>query len=97
MSIRYGFNYHTDENISNLAMMIMQKANQLKPDYLEIDGLANVFNYHYMKNVMGIAYDSMNYIYIVRTQGGETIEAKANDEIVYLGLGEWKFYNRERG
>ena len=62
--------------------------------------LANVFNYHYMKNVMGIAYDaydSMNYIYIVRTQGGETIEAKANDEIVYLGLGEWKFYNRERG
>lgn len=32
--------------------------------------LANVFNYHYMKNVMGIAYDSMNYIYIVRTQGG---------------------------
>ena len=26
MSIRYGFNYHTDENISNLAMMIAQKA-----------------------------------------------------------------------
>lgn len=41
MSIRYGFNYHTDENISNLAMMIMQKANALKPDYLEIDGLAH--------------------------------------------------------
>ena len=59
--------------------------------------LENVFNYCYMKNVMGVAYDSMNYIYIVRTQGGETIEAKANDEIVYLGLGEWKFYNRERG
>lgn len=41
MGIRYGFNYHTDENISNLAMMIMQKANSLKPDYLEIDGLAH--------------------------------------------------------
>ena len=43
MSIRYGFNYHTDENISNLAMMIMQKVNKLKPDYLEleIDGLAH--------------------------------------------------------
>ena len=41
MGIRYGFNYHTDENISNLAMMIMQKANKLKPDYLEIDGLAH--------------------------------------------------------
>ena len=41
MGIRYGFNYHTDENISNLAMMIIQKANALKPDYLEIDGLAH--------------------------------------------------------
>lgn len=41
MSIRYGFNYHTDENISNLAMMIAQKANALKPDYLEIEGLAH--------------------------------------------------------
>lgn len=41
MSIRYGFNYHTDENINNLAMMIMQKVNKLKPDYLEIDGLAH--------------------------------------------------------
>ena len=41
MSIRYSFNYQTDENISNLAMMIMQKANNLKPDYLEIDGLAH--------------------------------------------------------
>lgn len=41
MGIRYGFNYHTDENISNLAMMIMQRANALKPDYLEIDGLAH--------------------------------------------------------
>lgn len=41
MSIRYGFNYHTDENISNLAMMIMQKVNKLKPDYLEIDVLAH--------------------------------------------------------
>ncbi len=41
MGIRYGFNYHTDENISNLAMMIIQKANKLKPDYLEIDGLAH--------------------------------------------------------
>lgn len=41
MSIRYGFNYHTDKNISNLAMMIAQKTNALKPDYLEIDGLAH--------------------------------------------------------
>lgn len=41
MSIRYGFNYHTDENISNLAIMIMQKVNKLKPDYLEIDSLAH--------------------------------------------------------
>lgn len=41
MGIRYGFNYHTDENINNLAIMIMQKANALKPDYLEIDGLAH--------------------------------------------------------
>ena len=41
MSIRYGFNYHTDENISNLAMMIMHKVNKLKPDYLEIDSLAH--------------------------------------------------------
>lgn len=41
MGIRYSFNYHTDENISNLALMIMQKANALKPDYLEIDGLAH--------------------------------------------------------
>ncbi|CCI88368.1 hypothetical protein BN107_000058 [Lactobacillus phage phiAQ113] len=41
MDIRYGFNYHTNEKISNLAMMIMQKANALKPDYLEIDGLAH--------------------------------------------------------
>ena len=41
MSIRYGFNYHTDENINNLAMIIMQKVNKLKPDYLEIDGLAH--------------------------------------------------------
>ena len=41
MSIRYSFNYHTDENISNLAMMIMQKVNKLKPDYLKIDGLAH--------------------------------------------------------
>ena len=41
MGIRYGFNYHTDENINNLAMMIMQKVNKLKPDYLEIDSLAH--------------------------------------------------------
>lgn len=41
MSIRYGFNYHTDENINNLALMIMHKVNKLKPDYLEIDGLAH--------------------------------------------------------
>ena len=41
MSLRYSFNCHTDENISNLAMMIAQKANALKPDYLEIDGLAH--------------------------------------------------------
>lgn len=41
MSVRYGFNYHTDENISDLAMMIMQKVNRLKPDYLETDGLAH--------------------------------------------------------
>ena len=41
MSIRYGFNYHTDENINNLAMMIMQKVNKLKPDYSVLDGLAH--------------------------------------------------------
>ena len=41
MGIRYGFNYHTDENINNLAMMIMQKVNKLKSDYLEINGLAH--------------------------------------------------------
>jgi hypothetical protein len=41
MSIRYGFNYHTDEDISNLAMMIVRKANKLAPDYLEIDSLAH--------------------------------------------------------
>lgn len=41
MGIRYGFDYHTDENISNLARMIIQKSNALKPDYLEIDGLAH--------------------------------------------------------
>ena len=41
MGIRYGFNYHTDEDINNLALMIMQKVNKLKPDYLEIDGLAH--------------------------------------------------------
>lgn len=41
MKHRNAFFYHTDENISNLAMMIMQKANALKPDYLEIDGLAH--------------------------------------------------------
>lgn len=81
----------------------MKKEEPLKKFDLKIGAvvtpreLANVFNYCYMKNVMGVAYDSMNYIYIVRTQGGETIEAKANDEIVYLGLGEWKFNNRERG
>lgn len=40
MKHRSAFFYHTDENISNLAMMIMQKVNKLKPDYLEIDGLA---------------------------------------------------------
>ena len=41
MGIRYGFNYHTDEDINNLALMIMQKVNKLKPDYLEIDGRAH--------------------------------------------------------
>lgn len=41
MSIRYGFNYHTDENIIDLAMLITRKTNKLKPDYLEIDGLAH--------------------------------------------------------
>lgn len=41
MSTRYAFNYHTDENISNLAMMIMQKVNKLDPDYLKIDDLAH--------------------------------------------------------
>ena len=39
--MRYCFNYHTDENISNLAMMIMQKVNKLEPDYLKIDSLAH--------------------------------------------------------
>ena len=39
--MRYAFNYHTDENISNLAMMIMQKVNKLEPDYLKIDSLAH--------------------------------------------------------
>ena len=39
--MRYCFNYHTDENISNLAMMIMQKVNKLDPDYLKIDDLAH--------------------------------------------------------
>ena len=28
MGIRYGFNYHTDENISNLAMMIIKYCQQ---------------------------------------------------------------------
>ena len=41
MGIRYDFNYHTDENINSLAIMIMQKVNKLKPDYLEIDSLAH--------------------------------------------------------
>ena len=41
MGMIYGFNYHTDENINNLAIMIMQKVNKLKPDYLEIDSLAH--------------------------------------------------------
>ena len=34
--MRNGFHYHTDENISNLAMMIMQKVNKLDPDYLKL-------------------------------------------------------------
>ena len=41
MGIRYGFNYHTDENVIDLAMLITRKANKLEPDYLEIDGLAH--------------------------------------------------------
>ena len=39
--MRNAFNYHTDENINNLAMIIMQKVNKLDPDYLKIDGLAH--------------------------------------------------------
>ena len=39
--MRNGFHYHTDENISNLAMMIMKKVNKLEPDYLKIDDLAH--------------------------------------------------------
>lgn len=34
-------NYHTDENINNLALIIIEKINKLKPDYLEIEDLAN--------------------------------------------------------
>ena len=41
MGTRYDFKYHTDENINQLAMTIMQKVNKLEPDYLEIDGLAH--------------------------------------------------------
>ena len=39
--MKFGFDYHADEGISNLAMMIVRKANKLDPDYLEIDSLAH--------------------------------------------------------
>lgn len=42
--MKYGVNYHTDENDENiidLAMLIMRKANRLEPDYLKIDSLAH--------------------------------------------------------
>ena len=41
MSIRYGFNYHTDENIKFLAKKIQVETNGLRPDYLKIEQLAN--------------------------------------------------------
>lgn len=37
----YGVDYHTDENIADLAMLIIRKTNRLDPDYLKIDGLAH--------------------------------------------------------
>lgn len=39
--MKYGVNYHTDENIIYLAMLITRNANKLEPDYLKIDGLAH--------------------------------------------------------
>ena len=41
MSIRYGFNYHIDENISDLADRIQNQVVRLRPDYLKIEQLAN--------------------------------------------------------
>lgn len=58
--------------------------------------LSRVFQFSYMRNVLGVNYESYYNRYVVRTQGNEGIDAKPNDEIVYLGMGRWKKNTEER-
>ena len=48
-----------------------------------------VFREDFMKRILGVNYDTFGDC-IVRTQGGESFEAKEFEKIVYLGFGQWK-------
>ncbi|PXZ24329.1 hypothetical protein DM469_00740 [Lactobacillus helveticus] len=52
-----------------------------------------VFNNIFLQYHLGVNYEVFDS-YIVRTQGGESFEVEGNEEIVYLGFGQWK---KQRG
>lgn len=52
--------------------------------------LSRVFQYCYMKNTLGVNYDSYSGNYVARGANDEGFDVKSSDEIVYLGFGQWK-------
>lgn len=52
--------------------------------------LSRVFQYRYMKNTLGVNYDSYSGNYVARGTNDEGFDVKPSDEIVYLGFGQWK-------
>lgn len=57
--------------------------------------LSNVFQSQFMKYKLGIAYHSYNRTYVARSADGKDLDAKFNDELVYLGFGCWKKKQRK--
>ncbi len=52
--------------------------------------LSNVFQYQFMRYILGISYDTYTRTYVARGANDEGFDVKYNDELVYLGFGQWK-------
>lgn len=57
--------------------------------------LSNVFRHDFMKWKLGVSFDHLTRMYVVRVQNGEARDVQPYDRIVYLGLRTWKVERRD--